>query len=266
MPLNPSHRPVRPLPGVAPWIGGKRNLAARLIERIERIPHLCYAEPFIGMGGVFLRRRLRPPSEVINDRAGDVANLFRVLQRHPQALLEQLELGLTARVEFQRQRRVDPSTLTDVERAARFFYLQQIVFGGQPAGSFGTSALRPARFDLGRLRPLLAAVHRRLSDVTIEALDFQAFIERYDRPTTLFYADPPYWGCESDYGPNLFSRADFERLAEALRRLKGRFILSINDRPETRRLFGGFRLEPVGVTYRLNGVKRVRELIISNRR
>ncbi|MGB8181769.1 MAG: DNA adenine methylase, partial [Stellaceae bacterium] len=239
---------------------------ARLIERIEKIPHVCYAEPFIGMGGVFLRRRLRPPGEVINDRAGDVANLFRVLQRHPQALLAELELGLTSRVEFLRHRRVEPSTLTDVERAARFFYLQQIVFGGQPHGTFGTSALRPARFDLGRLRPLLAAVHRRLRAVTIEALDFQAFIERYDRPTTLFYADPPYWGCESDYGPNLFSRADFERLAAVLHRLKGRFILSINDRPEIRQVFAGFRIEAVGVTYRANGVKHVRELIISNRR
>lgn len=266
MSLNPNHRPVRPLPGVAPWIGGKRNLAARLIERIERIPHLCYAEPFIGMGGVFLRRRLRPPSEVINDRAGDVANLFRVLQRHPQALLDQLDLGLTARVEFLRQRRVDPSTLTDVERAARFFYLQQTAYAGLPRGVFATSALRPGRFNAGRLRPMLAAVHRRLQAVTIEALDFADFIVRYDRLATLFYLDPPYWGCEGYYGPNLFSRADFERLAAVLRRLKGRFILSINERPEIRQIFAGFRIEAVGVTYRANGVKHVRELIISNRR
>jgi hypothetical protein len=56
--------PVRPVAG---YIGGKRNLAKRLTALIETIPHNCYAEPFVGMGGVFLRRRSRPPAEIIND-------------------------------------------------------------------------------------------------------------------------------------------------------------------------------------------------------
>ena len=47
---------VDPLPGLAPWVGGKRNLASRLVARIEKVPHSCYAEPFLGMGGVFFRR------------------------------------------------------------------------------------------------------------------------------------------------------------------------------------------------------------------
>ena len=42
---------------VAPWIGGKRNLARRICARIEATSHDTYAEPFVGMGGVFLRRR-----------------------------------------------------------------------------------------------------------------------------------------------------------------------------------------------------------------
>ncbi len=41
---------------LAPWFGGKKHLAKRIIERIDAIPHRCYAEPFVGMGGVFLRR------------------------------------------------------------------------------------------------------------------------------------------------------------------------------------------------------------------
>ena len=54
---------------VAPYIGGKRNLAGRLVELIETIPHTTYAEPFVGMGGVFLRRRMAPKAEVIiNER------------------------------------------------------------------------------------------------------------------------------------------------------------------------------------------------------
>ena len=88
----------------------------------------------------------------------------------------------------------------------------------------------------------------------------------YDRPTTLFYIDPPYYGCEGDYGIGLFERADFERLASALKGLRGRFILSLNDVPENRRIFAGFELEPVRTTYTIgakgNG-KCVGELLIS---
>ena len=66
-----------------------------------------------------------------------------------------------------------------------------------------------------------------------------ATITRYDRPATLFYLDPPYWGCEKDYGP-VFGAEDFTVLAEKLRRIQGRFLLSINDRPEVREIEARF--------------------------
>jgi DNA adenine methylase len=58
---------VDPLPGIAPWVGGKRNLAKRITAKIAAIPHVCYAEPFVGMGGVFFKRQRRAQVEVIND-------------------------------------------------------------------------------------------------------------------------------------------------------------------------------------------------------
>lgn len=79
-------RPVSPARPPAAYIGGKKQLAARLIALIEGVEHHTYAEPFIGMGGVFLRRKLAPKAEVINDISADVATLFRVLQRHYAAL------------------------------------------------------------------------------------------------------------------------------------------------------------------------------------
>lgn len=71
--------PVAPLKGIAPYVGGKRHLAAQIVAAIERVPHTAYVEPFVGMGGVFFRRRARPRVEVINDASADVATLFRVL-------------------------------------------------------------------------------------------------------------------------------------------------------------------------------------------
>ncbi|MHB8285254.1 MAG: DNA adenine methylase, partial [Caulobacteraceae bacterium] len=59
--------PVAHVRPVAPYVGGKRNLSKRLVALIETIPHKTYAEPFVGMGGVFLKRTSRPQAEVIND-------------------------------------------------------------------------------------------------------------------------------------------------------------------------------------------------------
>lgn len=39
---------VRSAAPVAPWLGGKKALHAKIIERIEAIPHSTYAEPFVG--------------------------------------------------------------------------------------------------------------------------------------------------------------------------------------------------------------------------
>ena len=115
------------------------------------------------------------------------------------------------------------------------------------------------------MQRLIAAAHRRLQGVHVECLDWAVFIARYDRPTTLFYVDPPYWGYEDDYGKGLFAREDFARLAEVLRGIRGRFLLSLNDRPEVRKLFAGFERERVRVRYTMGMDQQIAaELLISN--
>ncbi|MEN8721878.1 MAG: DNA adenine methylase [Alphaproteobacteria bacterium] len=259
-----NHTAVPAAKPIAPYVGGKRNLAARLVEKIEAVPHKIYAEPFVGMGGVFLRRTTAPQLEVINDAQNDVATLFRILQRHYPQFVETLRFQVTSRTEFYRLVQTDPDTLTDLERAARFLYLQRTAFGGKVAGrSFGVDKTR-ARFNLTDVEPMLADLHERLAGVVIECLDFDAFLARYDAPGALFFCDPPYWGSEGYYGPQ-FKRADFERLSATLKGLKGRFILTLNDVPEVRDLFGWAAIEPVDTTYSLAkaGTKKVGELIIS---
>ena len=196
---------ITPTAPVAPWMGGKRNLARRICAIIDATPCVTYAEPFVGMGGIFLRRQTRPRAEVINDRGRDIATLFRILQRHYVQFLDVLKFGLTTRAEFERLARVEPDTLTDLERAARFLYLQRTAFGGKVSGrSFGVARERPARFNLTTLEPMLEDLHSRLAGVVIECLDWSDFIPRYDSAETLFYLDPPYWGCEDDYGKAMF--------------------------------------------------------------
>ena len=179
--------------------------------------------------------------------------------------METLRYQVTSRREFDRLSRTDPSTLTDLERAARFLYLQRTAFGGKVAGqNFGVT-MQGARFNLLKLAPQLEAIHERMAGVIIEQLPWQRFIERYDRSGTLFYLDPPYFGNEMDYGSGVFGRDEFAEMAEALGRIKGRFILSLNAVPEVYDTFRSFRIEEVNCTYSISGrnQKAVREVIIS---
>lgn len=236
-----------------------------MVDRIDQIDHSLYAEPFVGMGGIFFRRRRRPKAEVINDISADVAVLFRILQRHYQPFMDMLKWRFASRAEFDRLMGVDPDTCTDLERAARFLFLQRNAFGGKVVGrNFGVSYDQPSKFRWSELEGLLQDVHDRLEGVYIERLPYDVFIRRYDRPGALFYLDPPYAGCEGDYGPGVFSPADFEHLSTLLEAIEGRFILSINDTPEIRQTFARFTIEPVDVAYRVSGkVTPARELIIS---
>lgn len=179
-----------------------------------------------------------------------------------------IRFQISSRAGFEKLAAVDPRSLTDLQRSARFLYLQRLAFGGKVAGrNFGVSVGRPASFDITKLVPMLEAIHERLAAVTIERLPWQDFLTRYDRRETLFYLDPPYFGCEGDYGAGMFDRAEFDAMAEHLRRIQGRFVLSINDHPEVRRIFSGFTVHEADVRYTLAGSARAKiagELIITN--
>lgn len=252
----------------APYIGGKRVLAKTIIKHINSIDHKSYIEPFCGMGGVFFRRDTAPTCEVINDRSGEVVNLFRILQRHYHAFEDIIRFSISSRDEFERLKKTDTSALTDIERALRFLYLQSLAFGGRVnSPTFGVRAGQSARFNHSRLRDNLEAICHRLSAVTVENLDYLECIRRYDNKTALFYLDPPYWGTEDSYGKELFDRSEYEVMAEQLSQIKGAFILSINDVPEIRNIFKNFKMKSVDVTYGLRRDRpaKAKELIISNR-
>jgi DNA adenine methylase len=51
----------------------------------------------------------------------------------------------------------------------------------------------------------------------------------------------------------VFTRTDFTRLALRLSRISGRFMLSVNDVPQTREIFGRFAIETVATSYTVSG-------------
>jgi DNA adenine methylase len=103
-----------------------------------------------------------------------------------------------------------------------------------------------------------------LERVQIECLPYEEVLARYDRAATFFYLDPPYWG-KTLYRYNL-TTADFEKLEERLRKLHGKFMLSLNDVPEVRTLFHRFHIQPVELHYtaQSHAGRRFREVLIMN--
>lgn len=244
---------------IVPWIGGKRRLADALISRFPS--HTCYTEVFAGGAALYF---MRPPAEVevINDVNGDLVNLYRVVKNHLEEFVRQFKYALSSRQVFKWLQDTPSETLTDIQRAARFFYLQQHAFGGKVDGqTFGTATTAPP-INLLRIEENLSAAHLRLAGAYIENLTWQECMRRYDRPHTLFYLDPPYWETEG-YGVD-FGFEQYEEMAEVLSRLQGKAIVSLNDHPMIRKCFERFEMDSLDIAYTVGGGKGVarKEVII----
>lgn len=246
---------------IIPWIGGKRRLADRIFPLFPR--HSCYVEPFAGGAALFFLRPVPAEVEVLNDINGDLVNLYRVVQHHLEEFVRQFKWALSSRQVFKWLQETRPETLTDIQRAARFYYLQQSAFGGRVDGqSYGTATTQPPGLNLLRIEEALSAAHLRLSNTYIEHLSWAECIRRYDRPHTLFYCDPPYWQTEG-YGVP-FGFEQYEEMAELIGLIKGKAIISLNDHPDIRRVFGRYHIESTDITYTVGGGKgqQAREVLI----
>ncbi|HDW3810932.1 TPA: DNA adenine methylase [Klebsiella pneumoniae] len=248
---------------IVPWIGGKRRLAKHILPLFPA--HTCYVEPFCGAAALYF---LKAPSktEVINDINGELVNLYRVVKHHLEEFVRQFKWALVSRQIFKWLQDTPEETLTDIQRAARFYYLQKQAFGGKVADhTFGTSTTSAPRFNLLRIEEELSMAHLRLSRTVIEHVDWATCIERYDRPHTLFYCDPPYWGTEG-YGVE-FGLDNYDRMAALARSIKGKMIISVNDIPEMRAAFRGMTRMCVDIKYNLTVTGQAtprKELVICN--
>ncbi len=231
--------------GPLSYIGGKRRIARRLLSLIPA--HTTYVEPFAGGAQVFFHKP-RSKVEVLNDLDDEIVNFLRICQRHPQELARTLRWQPASRRLFAWHQRQPPETLTDIERAARFFYLQKNAWSGKRTRqNFHFAVTKPPSYTPSSLATRLAEVAERLDHVQLEALPYDAVFAQYDRPTTFFYCDPPYVGV--DLYQHNFSDEQFEQLARQLRSLKGQFLLSINDCPKARAWFEGFHHLELAFTY-----------------
>lgn len=246
------------------YVGGKSLLADKIIPRIPE--HHAYVEVFAGAAWLLFKK---PPSkvEIINDINSELVTFYRCVKEHLDELIRYFRWLLVSREDFERFRSIDPATMTDIQRAVRFYYLLKNSFSSKlDWASFRVSATQGPTFNLTRLEEAFSNAHIRLAKVYIENKPFEYVLNRYDKPGTFFYLDPPYYNCEDYYGKGIFSRDDFSVLNERLTGLKGKFIMSLNDLPEVRKIFSQFKIAKVQTRYSCGGGDnaKVSELLISN--
>jgi len=155
--------------------------------------------------------------------------------------------------------------MTDIQRAARFFYLQKLSFGGKVEGQvFGTATTSRPRLNLLRLEEDLSQAHLRLQSAYIENLSWEQVIEKYDRKHTLFYLDPPYWETEG-YGVE-FGLEQYEKMAKIAKNITGSLVISLNDHKQMREIFNGLHMDSLGIRYTVGGGTgcQAKELLIWN--
>lgn len=216
------------------YFGGKVAVAESIASIFPA--HRRYVEVFGGAASVLFRKS---PSreEVYNDLHDDLANYFLVLREHPEELARRCrEIPFSRRI-YQRWTREEKLGLliTDVERAARFWFLQAACFSGVHGG--GISGHSNSLAWPKKIRRI-GELTERLQGVVIESLDFEKLCLRYDAPDTVFYFDPPYLGHGKYFG-RPWKTDEWRRLFGVLEQLRGRWLLSEYDNEHARKLARG---------------------------
>lgn len=259
------------------YIGGKFSMIKEIITSFpEDYEKMSYIEVFAGAGWVITNKK---PSvlDVYNDVNKDLSNLFYILSipHLRYRLIRSLKYCPNSRDNFKTYK----SNLTgsffkipNIDRAIAFIYVRLVSFAGR-GSSFGisrTARTGGARVFIGKLM----RKKRELSGISIENLDYKDLIAKYDTPNALFYLDPPYYGSEDIYNKGaFFAREDHKVLAEILKKIKGKFLVSYYDDPAIRELYKGFYFQEFkkfkASYFKSNGfVKRpsTTEVLISNYR
>jgi len=237
---------------IAPWFGGKRNLAARIVETLG--PHRAYWEPFCGSMAVLFNK---PPCEMetVNDLHGDLINLARVIQDRELGfqLYDKLNRTLYAEQFFRESRKRWAGKTNgepDIGRAYDYFVISWMGLNGM-SGTHRSNHQFALRWCRGggqgarRWRSVVESMptwHERLQNVVIIKKDaFEILGKIKDSKDTAIYCDPPYLKKGAKYIHD-FEASDHERLAKMLHRFRNaKIVVSYYEEPELKMLYPAWR-------------------------
>lgn len=219
---------TRPNDYLFPWVGGKNHLRKYILPLIpQNMQDQVYIEPFFGGGSIFFGRERMAGSEIINDLNNDIINLYKIVQKDPEAFTHRFDYVFRSRTLFNEIR--DSKPTDNFERAFRTFYLLSAGFGGKYSDAHKPTCATEGARSITNWQNRIRAISKRLQNAFIENKDALVLIEEWNRKRAFFYLDPPYFSKEKYYNDGTFNHT---KLAELLKQSAARWILSYNDCPE----------------------------------
>jgi DNA adenine methylase len=231
-------------------IGSKRDLAKRIIKLIPE--HSVYVEPFFGGGAVYFRKE---PSEreVINDLDSDLIRDYKLL-----ATIRSREFPKSLNTVTKIQRFVDNPPNSQVADLTYAILTRCNGFGGQEGERMYTDSN-----PFSKLKKI-DEYQERMKNTKLLNKDYRTVIKQYDSPDTFFYLDPPYEDSADLYEEGSM---DYEDMRKRLDKVKGKWLLSINNSKYIRDVFKGYTMKRILVKAKSNNIiggKNRTELLIAN--
>lgn len=272
------------IPTFVKWAGGK----SQLLEQFDKFyPKEIdyYVEPFLGSGAVFfhIKRKYNPKKVLLADINEDLINTFIVVRDKVDELIELLRQHKEKHNKDNKEyyyniRSIDTEQLNDVEKAARFIYLNKTCFNGLyrvnskgkfnvPIGSYKNPSILQ--------EDILREASKLLQGADIRVLNFRDFT-KIDIDKAFVYFDPPYYPLSKTSSFTSYTKGNFleeeqKELAHVYKKLhiKGcKLMLSNSDKDFVKNLYTDFKINIVKARRMINskaeGRGEINELVITN--
>jgi len=219
-----------------------------------------YAEPFVGAGHIFFNAPMVEVN-VMNDLDPIIPQLYKDVKKLKEKEIEQIDLNPSKELfDFYKYTKFK----TPLERTQQFLFLNKNSYSGKMQSYTPTRYYSKSNQNIqNRLRETKEFFKKH--KIIIENKDYSAILDEWDSPSTFFYLDPPYFETSTSvaYSNTYLNPVE---LAERLKRIQGKFLLSYNDHPEIRRLFKGYKIKKVITKYGIQGgsSNEKKELLIKN--
>jgi DNA adenine methylase len=240
-------------------VGNKITIKNDIIEKIPDNFDL-YVEPFVGSAIIYLNMNLENKKSVINDLDKDLIEGHKAIKKGITLDENNFTFSSDAKVQedFYKKKHTNHNDK----------FISEII---RLCGTFGATGIgkiyRPISKTNFKNKIKNAKKQKEYyKNTQIFNTDYKNIIKKFDNNKTFFYLDPPYEKSTKLYKDDMINLQD---MADLLKNIKGRFLLSINDSPNVRNIFKDFNVialnvRGMGGEKRLIGATIRNELLIKN--
>lgn len=269
--LNKSTYYSRP---ILKWAGGKTQLLSDIYPKIPK-KYNQYIEPFFGGGALYFS--LCPSNSIIADSNPELINLYTVVAKNIEELIEDLRKHINDKDYFYDIRSQDMNKLSPVEAASRTLYLNKTCFNGlyrvNKKGGFNSPFGNYKNPNIVN-ENVLRSASENLKNTKILCGDYKKILQKEAKEGDFIFLDPPYlpiseYADFKRYTKEQFYEEDHIELADEIKRLHNlgcHVILTNSNHPLVHEQYKYFCIDIIKTKRFIscNGKKRVGEDVIVN--